>query len=52
MQKTEKTKIQKITELLNSPLLKKGVHVLICDENEVLVEYKGKIYTHETIKVK
>lgn len=52
MQKIQKTKIKKLIELLNSPILKNGVHVLICDENEILVEYNGKVYTHETIKVK
>ncbi len=52
MQKIQKTKIKKLIELLNSPLLKEGVHVLLCDENEVLIEYKGKVYTQDTIIVK
>jgi len=52
MQKIQKTKIKKIIELLNSPLIKDGVHLLICDENEVLVEYNGKVYTQDTIIVK
>lgn len=51
MQKTQKTKIQKLTELLNSPL-KEGVHILILTDNEILIEYKGKAYNQDTIKVK
>lgn len=50
MQKTEDKKIQKIIELLNSPL-KQGVHVLILNENEVLIEYKGKAYNQDSIKL-
>lgn len=47
----QKTKIQKIVELLNSPL-KQGVLILVCNENEVLIEYKGKAYTHDSIKIR
>lgn len=51
MHKTQKTKIQKITEMLNSPL-KSGVIILIMNEEEILIEYNGKAYNQDSIKIK
>jgi hypothetical protein len=51
MQKTEDKKIKRIIELLNSPL-KEGVHVLVLTDNEILIEYKGKVYNQDSIKIK
>lgn len=47
----QKTKIKKIIELLNSPL-KAGVQILIMNENEVVIEYKGKVYDQDSIKIR
>jgi hypothetical protein len=52
MQKTEDKKIKKIKEqLLNSPL-KEGVQIIYMTNDEVLIEYKGKVYNQDTIKIK
>lgn len=52
MQKTKTKKIKKLKEiLLNSPL-KPDVQIIYLSNDEVLIEYKGKVYNEDTIKVK
>jgi hypothetical protein len=50
MNKTGNQKIKKLIKLLDNPL-KSGVHILIMNEEEILIEYNGRAYTHNSIKI-
>lgn len=52
MQKTQSNKIKKLKDcLLNSPL-KDGVQIIYLSNDEILVEYNGKVYNEDSIKLK